>query len=894
MGEVKGGTTPTLDRFTETVTPEGEVKAPEGKPMEFEKVKVEPGLVEHTAKEQGLDYSGFKAEWESKPLVEKAKEHILSQDAQRTKVAQENSAWESFKKEQAKEAKADEYADKYGELGDRLSEKRGAGKTQSRPDWKQRGEADPKVLAMIGLTAAGAAGGAYLAGDEKIAGAVLGGVAAAGAMRLPSTIAALGKTLSYSTAAGNAARIGAVMGVGAYLGDKSGNPIEGAAIAASVLLGRGALRPSVKLSTDDMIRARNGNVAAQERITLNLKRDIGTAIPEEARRVAVSEAIDRGDMEGLSADERKVYSAVKNFNEQMGKEAVDAEVIKGMRTNYISYIVERDPAMTEAQQSGIIKGLFDTGAFSENASPNTKFGKHGKYESFSDINNALKGSGLKLKTQDVGEITAIYGKAMRAAIENKLLIDGLKSAKGPSGEQYLQPRDKNGNLPQGYKTMQHPQLQSYGIHPDLYDSMKVVFDSSDPNIVTRGMLGLSMATKRVQVFGSLFHAKSLAEVYGNAMGKDAYLRGKAPIDDALRMFREGGLGDTLDMGLRNGLQMKVPEDVSQTVIGDIGKKLDGFLPMKAGTAVSDKIDFVNGKLDKITWDYMHAGIKGALFTKEFETLTARNAELHAKDPAKNPLKSQDQIAKEVAKYTNDLAGGLDWFTIAADTKTQLGRNLGMFFASPQGRRFAQIIAFAPDWGVSTLRAGFNAFGQSDSGLKGLWKPENATDLYRRYALRSTAYWLTALNGINMATSGHPIWENKDPTRIEFEDGTSMQAGKHTFEAVHAVADPAKFAYNKMGFTPKMVADFFSGKEGYGASAPKYDSFAQHAAKTALPFTVSAASQQGLEPGERVKRAVWSGGGFPKYGTTPEQKKAARDDRTEKKRLKKRKLEGYDE
>ena len=106
-------------------------------------------------------------------------------------------------------------------------------------NWKQRGEADPKLLAAIGLTAAGALGGAYLAGDEKVAGAVLGGVAAAGAMRLPATLGALGKTLSYRTATGNALRIGAVLGAGTDLGGKEGNPVEGAAIAASILPGAG-------------------------------------------------------------------------------------------------------------------------------------------------------------------------------------------------------------------------------------------------------------------------------------------------------------------------------------------------------------------------------------------------------------------------------------------------------------------------------------------------------------------------------------------------------------------------------------------------------------------------------------------------------------------------------
>jgi hypothetical protein len=54
------------------------------------------------------------------------------------------------------------------------------------------------------------------------------------------------------------------------------------------------------------------------------------------------------------------------------------------------------------------------------------------------------------------------------------------------------------------------------------DSLKVVLNNSDPNVVTRGLHGLAMAVKRVQVFGSLFHAKSLMEVYINSMGKDFY------------------------------------------------------------------------------------------------------------------------------------------------------------------------------------------------------------------------------------------------------------------------------------------------------------------------------------------------------------------------------------
>ena len=745
----------------------------------------------------------------------------------------------------------------------------------------QYGKADPKLLGGIALVGAGMLAGGLLAGDSKVAGAILGGIAGAGLMRLPRTLAGLGKTLSWKQATWNAARVGAVLGAGTYIGGKTGDPVYGAAVASAIILGKAALKPARKLTTDQFISIRNGNIASQQRMTDNMVRDINAAIPDPARRVAVSEALDRGSPEGLAPKERQVYGYVRQFLDNIGKEATDAEVIKGMRANYISYIVERDPTMTLEQESGILRRIFESGEGGSSGSPNTRFGKRGKYETFDEINSALKGSGLRLKTQDVGEIVGLYTKSMRTAIENKILLDNLKQAKSTAGESYIVRQDKNNNVPRGYEKLNHPQMMGYGVHPDLVDSLKVVLNNSDPNVVTRGLHGLAMAVKRVQVFGSLFHAKSLMEVYINAMGKDFYSTrtgvNMEPINAALKMYREGGLGDTLDLGIKNGLSMQIPLDVSQSIIGDIGKAVNNITPrligkeLKIGTAVTDKIDWVNGKLDKLTWDYLHAGIKGAVFLKEFETLTLRNAEAHAANPKKVPLKSREQIAREVATYANDLTGGLNWFNIAADAKTQLGRQLGMFFAGPEGQRFAQMLAFAPDWAVSTLRAGFKAFGESDRTLRGLWKPENATDLYRRYALRSTLYWITLLNGINYMTSGHSIFENKDPTRLQFEDGTSMQAGKHTFEAVHAATDPVRFAYNKLGFAPKMLVDRMSGKSGYGDTAPKFETFAGHAAQAALPFTVNTAMQPGLTPSQRVTRPTASAIGFPIYGTSPEQK-----------------------
>lgn len=761
-----------------------------------------------------------------------------------------------------------------------------------RADWRQRGEADPRMLAMVGLTAAGALGGAYLAGDEKIAGAVLGGIAGAGLLRLPSTLGALGKTLSPKIAAGTAVRLAGAMGLGTYLGAQHDAPVEGAAIMAAVLLGGSKLKPANKLTTDDMMRARNGNVAAQARITHNLKRDINTAVPDPVRRSAISEALDRGDPSLLQGNEVKVYKAVRQEFDTLGKEAVDAGVLRGMRENYISYMVERDPSMTEAQQASVIDKLFKTGAFSDTLSPNTKFAKHGKYDSFSELNNALKDSGLKLKTMDVGEIMSTYSQSMRRAIEDRILVDNLKAAKSPEGVPYIVAADKNGNLPRGYETIKHPQLQGQGIHPDLYDAARVMFESNKPDVVTKGLLALSQAVKRSQISASLFHAKSLAEVYINAGAN--LLRPKRAMDAALKKVHEGGRGDDMDLLIRHGMKLALPDDVSATVMLDLGAAADRVVPMQLGTKAATAFEAVNRPLHQFTWEYMHTGVKALVGLKELETLTLNNAKLHARDPVKFPLKTREQIAREVATYSNNLAGGVDWFGAAADAKTQLGRNLGMFFAGASGRRMAQIIAFAPDWALSTMKAGMGAFGRSETGLRGLITPNNEVDLYRRYAMRSALTWLTLINGINMATSGHPIWRNRDPTRIELEDGTTVQPAKHTMEVVHAATDPVRFAYNKLGYAPKMLMDLGSGREGYGAKAPAYDSFVGHAAKSALPFVSGPLAQPNLSAGERVTRAMSSGLGAPRLGYNKEQKEAGKQDRREKKLLKKRKQLGLEE
>jgi hypothetical protein len=133
----------------------------------------------------------------------------------------------------------------------------------------------------------------------------------------------------------------------------------------------------------------------------------------------------------------------------------------------------------------------------------------------------------------------------------------------------------------------------------------------------------------------------------------------------------------------------------------------------------------------------------------------------------------------------------------------------------------------------------------------------------------------------MMTADRPIWENKDPTRIEYPDGTSMQAMKHAMEPYHWIMDPDKTLSNKLGFIPKAAIVGIGGLEYASPDAPKLvDRSAwgrlKAAGSGALPFQISA--YYSAPEGEGAKRAALGTLGFPVYGATPEQRKAARAER----------------
>ena len=197
----------------------------------------------------------------------------------------------------------------------------------------------------------------------------------------------------------------------------------------------------------------------------------------------------------------------------------------------------------------------------------------------------------------------------------------------------------------------------------------------------------------------------------------------------------------------------------------------------------------------------------------------------------------------------------------------------------------QILMFAPDWSLSTFRAMYK-------GLPGTNSKPLSAQLHRNYLMRTAVIWGVLMNGYNLAVGGKPIWDNKDPTKIEYKDGTTQQVAKHAMEGAEWAINPRQTMLNKFGYVPKEMATQLQGVEYLSTkgNAPKMDSRLGHALKGILPMSAQQTGVEGRGPLTGLKNAVMSSLGAPTYGMTAEEKVASK----EAKAKKKRKLQGYDE
>ena len=565
---------------------------------------------------------------------------------------------------------------------------------------------------------------------------------------------------------------------------------------------------------------------------------------------------------------------------EIGKKARDLGLMKGLLRNYVPHMLNfKEFKGSEFEKNAIldkVMGIMKPSLFERD------FTLPRFYQTMKDLEEALGRTGIIVE-KDIAKLYEQYNNSMLKAIAEKNLVNNLKETPvfKDSKEKILREPSKEA-VKDGYVAFTGENagaLEGLLVHPNFVDQMGFVFRQKDPNQFIRAVKNVTMLGKTIQTTASLFHFKSLAESTlvssPLAFVKEVFTGGSG-IRAAKKAFETGDKDGSHRMNMWHdaGLMLGT-EDIERSIVGEAGiwadKMLSKFGPevklVQRATTPFDK--YVIQNVNKLTWDYMHTGGKIFVANLKFDQMKRAHPEM-----------PDAQVAKEVASWTNNTFGGLDWSEIAASAQHDLTKAIAMKAYGQSGRELAQIMVFAPDWTASTIRSFSEALPKELSkpsmakfreGVSGVWNPKTRQDLARRYVINVAITYLTIMNGVNYALSGHPISQNKEgkKTKIDRGDGTYIQLAKHSMEVPELITEPSSVG-NKLGFVPKSFSELAIGRRNpFTAKSTIKDDSAVNRVLAVLesfePMPVSSAMQ--APTGEGAKRAAFSMLGAPVLGQT---------------------------
>lgn len=594
---------------------------------------------------------------------------------------------------------------------------------------------------------------------------------------------------------------------------------------------------------------------ADRRYIYNLVNKMKELVPDEKTRSDIWEAINRGETDKLTGKAKELSDMYSSLMDKFGSKFKNEGLIKGMLQDYATRIVDTTDIPPDKLPT-ILKGL-ETSL--DNMPTSSRFGRSRTSITFDQFLKAVHDAGLKLKTTDIAEVFKEYSLSMFKASENRKLIDKLEDMR-VLGKDIFIDRKSPEVIPSNYKLLQQGQFAGYFVHPEIHQALKFVMDAREPGMVLKAASTLTSALKRLNIGLSFFHGSSLtaAALFANApkdiRNGNVFGLIKEMREGVLKQMHEGGIGDSIDTWLRDdGLGLGVSEDLGKGAITQIAEAADRLVQKYTGfegdlaQKATRPVGWFQEKLDHATWNVLHDGLKLLTAEKYLEKAMIDRPNMTAAEIAKT--------RKEIAQAVNNIYGGLDWFEIARNSNNKFAEALKMSMFNPEGRRVLQTVLFAPDWTLSTIRAFTEAIPKNllkpaewdlAEGLAGLRKPLTRNDYARRYQMRYALYYLTLFNGLNMATSGHPIWENKDKTTMDLGGGQTLAFAKHPNEPFDWMHDFDKTLANKLGFLPSAAVMMLGGVKYASPYAPKMDDQslsgrAKQVASKAIPFSVAGLS-----------------------------------------------------
>jgi len=663
------------------------------------------------------------------------------------------------------------------------------------------------------------------------------------------------------------------------------------------------------------VYAKNVEVLGQslgDRITKRFPGDRGTIFLE---------AIEKGK----TFDDVEGKSLVKQWNDWMGflaRQGTEVGLFQGKHgirrgklnlvANYVSHIVRG-----KVNPDGSVRPLTNKEKEDLIRSQADKLHISGSTNTAHEIPRKIMGTLEDLKAKgyavvdDPAQVLSIYNQAMMRTIHNRKLLSEFKqldlgTPEKPMPAMYTEQEfDKiKGRLTKDeryqYTEFDHPSLQGYKVHSNLKDILNDHFEISREgglNDFAEGLLSLNNALKRVFVFGSLFHASALFMSAVYSLGISGAVKG---------MFGKGKLGANhswKDLELGTGSMTTVMQEAIKDglEIGNVKRKelvnpgkveLDEFLDKLGEPGVLGQKAF--GKLDEITWEYMHDRFKVASHLRHKEILMR---------------KGMDEVTagKKAAEFGNDAFGSLNWNDFATRLYDYAYRNPGKLrgkiatktaqMLPVNKRRWLNLGLFAPDWTISNIRIVGRTFWNAPKVTKafvnrvhtGKWGKDEkefiqAWNMYAAYSARAGFYtsilwWqMTELfsdEEPTMEALGE-FWSGETSGKLQLGGGESMVISKQIAEPIHWVQHPSHTLLNKMSVVPKTVMEgffnkqWFSMKKGFpmGPAIVEQNGEA-HYGKWVLgkfiPIVAKPIIADDLEWQERFERVFTGFFGFPQYG-----------------------------
>jgi hypothetical protein len=658
-------------------------------------------------------------------------------------------------------------------------------------------------------------------------------------------------------------RFGVIPFVGATIGMAEADPghkLKGALMGAIAGLLVGRLKPVDTYKNIRMVMQHpdtpdisiltsgyEGIKAGVQRDAFQVKRKIETLVPSANRRQELTHVLEGTSKSPLTPQEAQAIKLAKEYYQRIGKAGLAKNVLKKLLPNFVNH-----------------EWLSDKGDW-------TRHNLNRTYKTYQEGLDA----GRIPRTLDLADLVHMYGRDMASAMASKHLFDGLR----------MMPLDLEGHMgimdatkaPRNYVQFDHPMFFGKAVNPKIAAPLRFVYQNPMGDTM-RALTVLNSTVKNSKLGGSLFHPFTLGLVHlathpwfshGGILGAVKEIAqstvGKTEMQ---RMYREGGYGDDVHKVMAGGLGITHPghgELVDQDVRGLAAglNTLENWIRQypilgapagKVVRGVSKAYHLEN----KFVWENIHTGVKLQTAVSYLNTLRMNWLRAAAKDPTIK-VPSDMELARQAANVTNDLYGGLNWRQTVEDAKTKWGRALAVAVNDPSVRNVAQLAVFALDWTESTLRSFLGSFGKG-SGVGGLIHPRYTADLYRQYTLRNAVMIGIIYNAINMATVGHPIWDNKDPNgnpepfSIQLPNGDTIQPNKHFFEGPNLVLDtfkpiwepgasPFQWEMNKLGQIPQELIDQGFGIEYVNPNAPKIGNRFTHAIKQFEPISIESTKQK---------------------------------------------------